>query len=364
MKFVNEYRDPELGKKLLDRIHRHSTKPIRLMEFCGGHTVAIFKHGLRQLLPENIEMLSGPGCPVCVTASADLDRAIALARLPGVIITSFGDMVRVPGSYSSLQRAKAEGADVRIVYSVQDALAIARDNPEKSVIFIGIGFETTAPTIAASVLQAEQERINNYCVLSLHKLCPPIMKALLDLGEVRLNGIICPGHVSSIIGSHPYQFIPDDYKIACVISGFEPLDILLTVDMLVNQIETGQPEVEIAYRRGVKPDGNLPAIRLMETVFEVADANWRGIGLVPSSGLKFKTQYERFDAEKKFDIYPGPAHEPKGCLCGSILRGISTPLDCQLFRDACTPEHPVGPCMVSAEGSCATYYHYGDSHGR
>ena len=364
MKFVNEYRDPELGKKLVERIHHHSTRPIRLMEFCGGHTVAIFKHGLRQLLPKNIEMLSGPGCPVCVTASADLDRAIALACLPDVIVSSFGDMVRVPGSYSSLQRAKADGADVRIVYSVQDALAIARDNPQKSVVFIGIGFETTAPTIAASILQAEQERINNYYILSLHKLCPPIMKALLDLGEVRLDGIICPGHVSSIIGSHPYQFIPDDYNIACVISGFEPLDILLTIDMLVNQIETGQPKIEIAYRRGVKPEGNTQAVRLMETVFEVSEANWRGIGIVPSSGLQLKLQYEKFDAEKKFDIDAGPAHEPKGCLCGSILRGVSTPLDCKLFHSTCTPEHPVGPCMVSAEGSCATYYHYGDSHGR
>ncbi len=364
MKFVNEYRDPELGKKLLDRIHRRSKKPARLMEFCGGHTVAIFKHGLRQLLPENIEMLSGPGCPVCVTASADLDQAIALSRLPDVIITSFGDMVRVPGSYSSLQRAKADGADVRIVYSVQDALAIARDNPEKSVVFIGIGFETTAPTIAASVLQAEQERINNYYILSLHKLCPPIMKTLLDLGEVRLNGIICPGHVSTIIGSHPYQFIPDDYNIACVVSGFEPLDILLCVDMLVNQIETGQPKIEIAYRRGVKPEGNTQAVRLMETVFEVSEANWRGIGTVPSSGLQLKPQYEKFDADKKFDIDAGPTREPEGCLCGSILRGVSTPLDCRLFRKTCTPEHPVGPCMVSAEGSCATYYHYGDSHGR
>jgi hydrogenase expression/formation protein HypD len=334
------------------------------MEFCGGHTVAIFKHGLRQLLPGNIEMLSGPGCPVCVTASADLDRAIALARLSGVIVASFGDMVRVPGSYSSLQRAKADGADVRIVYSVQDALSIARDNPGKSVVFIGIGFETTAPTIAASVLQAEQERINNYYILSLHKLCPPIMKALLDLGEVRLEGIICPGHVSSIIGSHPYQFIPDNYNIACVISGFEPLDILLCIDMLVEQIEAGQPKIEIAYRRGVKPEGNQQAIRLMGTVFEVGNANWRGIGTVPSSGLQLKPQYEKFDAEKKFDVDPGPALEPKGCLCGSILRGVSTPPDCQLFRNTCTPEHPVGPCMVSAEGSCATYYHYGDSHGR
>jgi hydrogenase expression/formation protein HypD len=364
VKFVNEYRNPELGKKLLERIHQHSTKPARLMEFCGGHTVAIFKHGLRQLLPKNIEMLSGPGCPVCVTASADLDKAIALGRLPGVIVTSFGDMVRVPGSYSSLQRAKADGADIRVVYSVQDALAIARDNPSKSIVFIGIGFETTAPTVAASVLQAEQERIDNYYVLPLHKLCPPIMKALLDMGEVSLSGIICPGHVSSIIGSYPYQFIPDDYNIACVISGFEPLDILLCVDMLVNQIETEQPKVEIAYRRGVKPEGNQQAIRLMETVFEVSEANWRGIGVVSASGLSLKPQYERFDAEKRFDVDPGPTLEPKGCLCGSILRGVSTPLDCKLFRNSCTPEHPIGPCMVSTEGSCATYYHYGDSYGR
>ena len=364
MKFVEEYRDPELGKKLLERIRKRSRKPTRLMEFCGGHTVAIFKHGLRQLLPDNIEMLSGPGCPVCVTASADLDKAIALARLPDVIITSFGDMVRVPGSYSSLQQAKAEGADIRIVYSAQDALAIAHDNPDKSVIFIGIGFETTAPTIAASILQAEAKKINNYFILSLHKVCPPIMKALLDLGEVRIDGIICPGHVSVIIGSYPYQFIPDDYHIACAISGFEPVDILLAVDMLVNQIESGQPKIEIAYRRGVKPEGNTQAVRLMETVFETGEANWRGIGTVPLSGLQLKHQYGRFDADKAFKIEPGPTYEPTGCICGSILRGVSTPRECRLFRNTCTPEHPVGPCMVSSEGSCATYYHYGDGDGR
>ena len=362
MKYVNEYRNPELGKKLLERIHRRSRKPARLMEFCGGHTVAIFKHGLRQLLPANIEMLSGPGCPVCVTASADLDKAIALGRLPGVIITSFGDMVRVPGSRSSLQQAKAEGADVRIVYSAQDALAIARDNPGKSVVFIGIGFETTAPTIAASVLQAEAEKIKNYYILSLHKVCPPIMRAILDLGEVRLDGIICPGHVSAIIGSHPYQFIADEYHIACAISGFEPIDILLAVDSLVDQIESGQPKVEIAYRRGVKPEGNQSALRLMETVFEIGDANWRGIGVVPASGLQLRTKYEKFDAEKNFDIDAGPTREPKGCICGSILRGVSTPRECRLFRRTCTPEHPVGPCMVSSEGSCATYYQYGEGN--
>jgi len=358
LKYVNEYRDPELGKKLLERIRRNSHKPIRLMEFCGGHTVAIFKHGLRQLLPANIEMLSGPGCPVCVTASGDLDKAIGLGHLPNVIITSFGDMVRVPGSRSSLQQAKAEGADVRIVYSAQDALNIARENPAKSVVFIGIGFETTAPTIAASILQAEQERIENYYVLSLHKVCPPIMKAILDLGEVRLDGIICPGHVSAIIGSHPYQFIADEYHIACAISGFEPVDILLAVDSLVAQIESGQPKVDIAYRRGVKPEGNQPALHLMEKVFEIGDANWRGIGIVSESGLQLKPEYEKHDASKNFNVKAGPTREPKGCICGSVLRGVSTPPECKLFRKTCTPERPVGPCMVSSEGSCATYYQY------
>jgi len=332
------------------------------MEFCGGHTVSIFKHGLRQLLPDNIEMLSGPGCPVCVTANSDLDKAIALARRPDVIITSFGDMIRVPGSSSSLQQVKAEGGDVRVVYSAQDALHIAGDNPDKPVVFVGIGFETTAPTVAASIRQAEDEQINNYYVLSLHKVCPPIMKAILDMGEVRLDGIICPGHVSAVIGSHPYHFIADDYDIACVVSGFEPVDILLGTAMLVDQIEREEYRVEIAYRRGVKPEGNRPALALMDTVFEVAEADWRGIGVVPSSGLKLREEYRRFDAEANFDIKPEPVREAKGCICGGILRGVSTPLDCRLFRETCTPEHPVGPCMVSSEGSCATYFHYGDFH--
>ena len=361
MKYVNEYRDPELGKKLLERIRRNSRKHIKLMEFCGGHTVGIFKHGLRQLLLPNIEMLSGPGCPVCVTASVDLDRAIAMAKLPGVIITSFGDMIRVPGSRTSLQKAKAEGADVRIVYSAQDGLNIAKENPDKAIIFIGIGFETTAPTIAASILQAEQEEITNYYVLSLHKTCPPIMKAILDRGEVKLDGIICPGHVSAVIGSRPYRFLADDYKIACAVSGFEPVDILLAVDSLVEQIESGRPKVDITYRRGVKEGGNPAALKLMDTVFEVDTANWRGIGTVPESGLQIRKQYEGFDAAKRFDIKVSPAREPKGCICGAVLRGVSTPLECKLFRKVCTPENPVGPCMVSSEGSCATYYQYGGS---
>ncbi len=348
-----------MAKAVIRQIHRQSKRHIRLMEFCGGHTVTIMKHGIRQLLPETIEMLSGPGCPVCVTANADLDKAIALAKEPDVIITTFGDMLRVPGSRSNLQKARADGADVRVVYSTIDALQFARDNPEKAVVFIGIGFETTAPTIAASILKAAEEGIRNYYVLSLHKVCPPVIKALLDSGEVKLDGLICPGHVSAIIGSRPWEFAASDYGIACVVTGFEPLDVLLSVDMLVNQLEQGEPRLEIAYRRGVTTEGNLRAQELMNIVFEQSPANWRGIGSVPQSGLRLRKEYERFDAEQAFNIDPGPTLEHKGCICGDILRGVKTPPDCKLFRNSCTPEYPVGPCMVSSEGSCASYYHYG-----
>ncbi|HEX7364846.1 MAG TPA: hydrogenase formation protein HypD [Dehalococcoidia bacterium] len=359
MKFIDEFRDVELAKKVISRINHLSTRPARLMEFCGGHTVSIMRSGLRQLLPPTVEMLSGPGCPVCVTANADIDKAIALANLPDTIVTSFGDMMKVPGSYSSLQQARAAEADIRIVYSTQDALQIARENPAQSVIFIGIGFETTAPTIAASIIQAEGEGIKNYYVLCLSKLCPPIMKALLDLGELKLDGIVCPGHVSVIIGSRPYEFIPREYGVACVVAGFEPLDILLSVEMLVKQIETGKPKVEIAYRRSVNLLGNKTAQELMDRVFDVSSADWRGIGPVPASGLKIRKKYARFDAEEAFSIDTEPAIEPKGCICGDILRGVKTPLDCKLFNKVCTPEHPVGPCMVSSEGSCAAYHQYG-----
>ena len=332
------------------------------MEFCGGHTVAIFRNGIRQLLPSSVEMLSGPGCPVCVTANADLDKAIALARIPGVIITTFGDMLKVPGSYSSLQKVRAEGADVRIVYSTLDALQIAKDNADKSVVFIGIGFETTAPTIASSILQAEREGTGNYYVLSQHKLCPPTIKALLDSGEVKLDGIVCPGHVCAIIGSNAWNFVARDYGIGCVVSGFEPVDILQSIDMLVAQIESDLPRVEIAYKRGVTPEGNRWAIEQMYRVFEVSPALWRGIGTVPESGLSFRKEYERFDAEKNFEFDPGPTYEHKGCLCGDILRGVKTPLDCKLFRQTCTLENPVGPCMVSSEGTCSAYYIYGEGN--
>ncbi len=363
MKFITEFRRSELASGLISQIHRKSKTPVRFMEFCGGHTVTIFRYGIRQVLPKTIEMVSGPGCPVCVTANTDLDKAIAVSQIPEVITTTFGDLLKVPGSRSSLQRAKADGADIRMVYSTMDALKIAEENPERSVVFLGIGFETTAPTIAASVLQAEEKKIKNYHVLSLHKLCPPVIRAILDSGEVKLHGLICPGHVSAVIGSHPWEFIARDYGIPCVVSGFEPLDILQCVDMLVAQTENGESKVEIAYRRGVYPEGNQQALKLMGQVFEPCPAQWRGIGEVPDSGLRLRKEYQHFDAELAFDIDPGPAYEPQGCICGEVLRGVKAPPDCRLFGKACTPENPVGPCMVSSEGSCSAYYLYGGNTG-
>ncbi len=364
MKFITDFRRPELAKGLITQIHQRSKTPARLMEFCGGHTVTIFRYGIRQTLPETLEMVSGPGCPICVTANADLDKAIALSRVPGAIITTFGDMLKVPGSYTSLQEAKAGGADIRVVYSTTDALKIAKDNPEKSVVFLGIGFETTAPTVAASILQAKTEGISNYYVLSMHKLCPPVIRALLDSGEVKLGGLVCPGHVSAIIGSYPWESVAKDYHIPCVISGFEPIDILQCVGMLVEQVEKGESKVEIAYRRGVHPEGNQQALKLMGQVFEPCPAQWRGMGVVPGSGLKLREEYRDLDAELAFDIEPGPTCEPEGCICGDILRGVKTPADCRLFGKACTPQKPVGPCMVSSEGSCSAYYLYRGDLGR
>ncbi len=330
------------------------------MEFCGGHTVAILKHGLRQLLPPGVTLFSGPGCPVCVTATRDIDKIIALAGLPGVIIATFGDLIRVPGSNSSLQQVRSQGADIRIVYSALEALDLARYNPAKKVVMAGIGFETTAPTIAASVLQAQAEGLRNYSILSFHKLTPPVMKAILDAGEARITGIVCPGHVCAITGSRPFEFIPRQYGIACVISGFEPVDMLVCIDMLVRQIESGQFGVEIAYRRAVRPEGNVHALTMLDRVFDVTSADWRGIGMVPRSGLRLKPALVEFDAEKVFPLPASETREPAGCLCGEILRGLKTPADCPLFKKACTPEHPVGPCMVSAEGACSAFNLYAE----
>ena len=372
IKYLDEFRDPQLARELLASIRTRSKQPVRFMEFCGGHTHAIFRHGLRHLLPPTVQLRSGPGCPVCVTASADLDHAIALAGLPGVTLATFGDMLRVPGSHASLQAARAAGADVRIVYSTLDALQIAREHPDRAVVFLGVGFETTAPTVAASVLQAEAEGLPNFYVLSLHKLTPPATRAILDAhppysppiggaGGGRLAGIIGPGHVTTVIGSAAWEFLPRDYAIPCAVAGFEPLDILQAVAALVEMAETGQPAVVNAYSRSVRPQGNRAALAVMDRVFEVSDAEWRGLGRVPASGLVLRREYARFDAALAFPVDPGPPHEPRGCRCGDVLRGTMEPPDCPLFRRVCTPADPIGPCMVSAEGACAAWYQYGEA---
>jgi len=362
MKYIDEFRNPELAKQLLARIAARARTPVSLMEFCGGHTHSIMRSGLRQLLPPTIEMLSGPGCPVCVTAAADLDRAIAMASLPGVILATFGDMVRVPGSRGSLSSAKARGADVRIVYSTLDALRIARQNPTRSVIFLGVGFETTAPTVAASLLQAEAEGLKNYYVLSLHKLTPPATRAILDGGEVNLSGIIGPGHVTTIIGSDAWNFLASEYNIPCAVAGFESLDVLRAVAALVEMVEEGRPAVVNAYARSVRPEGNVAALEAMYSVFEIGPAEWRGLGTLPASGLHIRAEFAHRDAARVYPVEVGPVEEPQGCRCGDILRGVLSPPDCPLFGRRCTPENPVGPCMVSAEGACAAYYRYGASN--
>jgi hydrogenase expression/formation protein HypD len=358
MKYLSEYRDSSAASKMVERIKAASTKPARFMEICGTHTVAIFKHGIRDVIPEHIDLISGPGCPVCVTATRDIDKAIKCARIPDVIITTFGDMMRVPGSESSLKKEKSLGADVRMVYSTMDAVEIAKQNPDKKVVFIGIGFETTDPTIAASVVAAEAQGVENFLVLSSHKLLPPALGALLSGGDLDVSGFICPGHVSVIIGTEPYQVVVDQFKKPCVIIGFEPLDILHGISMLIDQIEADEPRVEIQYRRAVPANGNPKARKIMEQVFEPCDAPWRGLGWIPKSGLAFREPYRAFDADAFFDLEVPDSPEPPGCKCGEVLKGLVKPIDCKLFRKLCNPENPVGPCMVSSEGTCAAYYRF------
>jgi hydrogenase expression/formation protein HypD len=358
MRYVDEFGNAEIAKKLLASIRATSTREMRLMEVCGTHTVAIFRSGIKSMLPDNISMLSGPGCPVCVTPNEDIDKALAIARQEDVILTTFGDMIKVPGSDSSLENERAQGSDIRVVYSSLDALGIARRNPAKKVVLLGVGFETTSPTIASIILSAEREGIDNFSILAVHKLIPPAMKALLDIGDARIDGFLCPGHVSTIIGSRPYEFIPQDYSVPCVIAGFEPLDILQSILLLTRQIESQEAIVEIEYRRAVRPEGNITALRMLDEVFEVCDVKWRGLNVVPQSGLVLKGKYGQFDAQSAFDISISPSSDPKGCLCGEILRGVKTPPDCAFFGKLCTPEEPVGPCMVSSEGTCAAYFRY------
>lgn len=360
MKYFDEYRDREIARKLIADIEATCTREVRLMEVCGTHTVAIFRSGIRGMLPANISLLSGPGCPVCVTANEDIDLAIEIARQEDVILTTFGDMIKVPGSESSLESERARGGNIRVVYSSLDALEIARQNPEKKIVLLGIGFETTSPTIAGAILTAESEHLDNFFILTSHKVIPPAMKALLDADDVRIDGFLCPGHVSAIIGSHPYEFIPKDYGVPCVIAGFQPLDILQSVLMLVRQIESGDARVETEYRRVVRPEGNVTALNVLEKVFEICDVPWRGLGVVPQSGMALREKYKQFDARSAFDIDVEPVSEPEGCLCGDILRGVKIPSDCKFFGKVCTPDDPIGPCMVSSEGTCAAYFKYGD----
>ena len=359
MDIHSPFRDPQTARAVADAIRARSTRPVRLMEFCGGHTHAILRFGIPTLLPETVELRSGPGCPVCVTSATDLDRAIALAQVEDVILTTFGDMIRVPGSSTSLAQAKAAGADVRVVYSPLDALRIARAHPARPVIFLGVGFETTAPMVGSAVLTAAEEGVENFYVFSTHKLTPPATRAILDAGEVALDGVIGPGHVTVIIGADAWQFLPQDYSIPVAIAGFEPLDILRAVGALVEMVEEGRPAVRNVYARTVRPEGNVAAQRVLEEVFEVADADWRGFGVVPASGLRLREKYARFDAARVFPVEVPPAREPPGCRCGDVLRGVLRPMECPLFATVCTPQSPVGPCMVSAEGACAAYYRYG-----
>lgn len=364
MKWLESYRDKEVFGRLLAGLKKLSPPPLRLMEVCGTHTVSICRHGIRELMPASITLTSGPGCPVCVTSTAEIDTFIMAAGIKDSIITSYGDMLRVPGSRSSLQEAKAGGADIRMVYSSLDSLAIARENPTRQVIFLGIGFETTTPTVAAAILAAEQQGLTNFSVVAAHKLMPPALDGLLSDPDIRIDGLICPGHVSIMLGARAYQPFVDRYQVPCVIAGFEPVDILEAVVRLAKQAMEKKPQVEVAYRRAVSPDGNTKAMGIMQQVFETVDAEWRGLGTIPASGLAIREQYEGFDAVKRFALQASEARDPAGCACGEVLKSILSPPECRLFGKVCRPEHPVGPCMVSMEGACGAYYKYTSGGGR
>jgi hydrogenase expression/formation protein HypD len=357
---LSGFRDPAIAKGLIEAINATQTGPVKIMEVCGTHTVAIAKNGLRAVMPERVTLLSGPGCPVCVTANQDIDIAIELAKQPGVVVTTFGDMMKVPGSYSSLANEKAEGHDVRVVYSPLDAIAMAKNEPDKQVVFVAVGFETTAPLIAAAILRAKESGLENFSVFSAHKTVPAALGALIDDPEVEIDGFILPGHVSTIIGSEPYRFLAEEDHVPGVITGFEPVDVLQGIYMILKQLEEGRAEIEIAYHRGVMPEGNPHARAMVEQVFEAEDADWRGIGVIPGTGLAIRKEYAHYDATKRIPVTPPEPKDIKGCQCGEVLRGITLPFECRLFGRGCTPEHPIGPCMVSSEGSCAAYYRFTD----
>jgi len=333
-------------------------EPVTFMEVCGTHTMAVRRNGLPSLFPETVRLISGPGCPVCVTPVGYVDHALALAEQPDVTITTFGDLIRVPGSFSSLERARAQGASVEVVYSPLDALALARRRPDRQVVFLGVGFETTAPTAAAAIRQAAKEGLENFSVLGAHKVIPPAMELLASAPDLALDGFLCPGHVSTIIGTEAYRPIAEDFGLPCVVAGFEPLDVMQGLVMLTAQVRSGRSDVENQYRSVVRPEGNPRAMAVIEELFEPEDTTWRGLGTIPASGLKIREEFAHYDAARRFQVdLPQPV-EPKGCLCGEILKGTRQPADCPLFGSRCTPRNPVGACMVSSEGTCAAHYRY------
>ena len=361
MKYVDEYRDAALINRIAVEIDRLSAgRPLKFMEVCGGHTHTIYKHGIEDILPRNIDLVHGPGCPVCVLPMGRIDDAIAIARTEGVIFTTFGDMMRVPGSKGSLLDAKADGADVRFVYSPLDALKLACQYPDRQVVFFAIGFETTAPSTAVTLLRAQAEGIRNFSLFCNHVTIIPAIKAILDSPDLRLDGFVGPGHVSMVIGMRPYAFIARDHRKPVVISGFEPLDIVQSIYMLVRQIDEGRSEVENQYARVVRPEGNVKALGAMARTMELRPFfEWRGMGFITHSALKLRAEFAGWDAELRFKVPGIRVADPKACQCGEVLKGAIKPWECKVFGTACTPETPIGTCMVSSEGACAAYYNYG-----
>ncbi|HZQ24151.1 MAG TPA: hydrogenase formation protein HypD [Terriglobales bacterium] len=358
MKYIDEYRDEHIARTLAAEIEQHTTRHWVLMEICGGQTHTIMRYGLDELLPKNIELVHGPGCPVCVTPLETIDKAIALASRAEVTLVSYGDMLRVPGSASDLFRAKAHGGDVRVVYSPVEALKIARCHPDRKVVFLAVGFETTAPANAMAVWQAKREGIDNFSILVSHVLVPPAIRALMASAENRVQGFIAPGHVCTVMGYEEYEALVRDFRVPIVVGGFEPVDLLQSVLMLVKQLEADVAKVENQYVRSVNYLGNFPAQQVVKEVFEIADQKWRGIGSIPNSGLRLREEYASYDAARIFELAEIAVEEPAECISAKVLQGLRKPTDCPAFAMRCTPENPLGAPMVSSEGACAAYYHY------
>ena len=358
MKYIDEYRDEHIVQSLAAQIARRVTRPWNLMEICGGQTHTIMRYGLDELLPAGIRLVHGPGCPVCVTPLETVDKAIEIALRPDVIFVSYGDMLRVPGSRLDLFRVRASGGDVRIVYSPMEAVKLARTHRDRKVVFFGIGFETTAPANAMAVWEARREGLDNFSMLVSHVLVPPAIRLLLSSPQNLVQGFIAPGHVCTVVGYRQYETLSRDFQVPIVVGGFEPADLLEAVSMLVAQLEEGRVAVENQYVRSVSYEGNLPAQRIMESVFDVSDRKWRGIGAIPQSGLRLRAEFAPYDAEQVFGVSEMSAEEPSECISAEVLQGLKRPTDCPVFARGCTPENPMGAPMVSAEGACAAYYHY------